>query len=235
MRLLLVEDEEVLGRFVAMSLGAANFTVDWVRSGGEALAASTARVYDLILLDLGLPDMLGEVLLRQLRSARVATPVIVLTARGLIEDRVAMLDLGADDYMVKPYDVVELQARARALVRRAAQAMDPGDVQRVGPLELYQASRSACWHGAPITLTAKEYDVLETLVVRRPRVVSRAQLEEALYGSGEQVESNSIEVFIHFLRRKFTPGLILTVRGRGYQLCSEDALRAQAPAQGAGG
>lgn len=224
MRLLLIEDEEVLGRATAQSLVRAGFRVDRVLSGSEALAAARTHDYDIVLLDLGLPDLSGEEVLRQLRAQRNTVPVVVMTARGQIDDRIQLLDLGADDYLVKPVDVNELQARMRALKRRVSAATDANDQQVVGALTLSQASRTVTWEGRPVTLTAKEYDVLEALVMRRPRVVSRAQIEEALYGWGDEVESNSIEVYVHFLRRKLSPKVIVTVRGRGYQLGDEASL-----------
>ncbi|MEQ1685443.1 MAG: response regulator transcription factor [Burkholderiaceae bacterium] len=228
MRLLLIEDEEVLGRVTALALGKASFIVDWVKNGLDAVAAVQGHEYDAILLDLGLPDMSGEDFVKDLRSKRHATPVIVLTARGQVEDRVAVLDLGADDYLVKPFDMAELCARLRAVKRRTSSGVDYTDSQQIGPLEFFQASRTVRWKGSLVTLTSKEFDVLETLVMRRPRVVSRSQLENALYGWGDEVESNAIEVYIHFLRRKFSPGLVVTVRGKGYQLGSEESLGAEA-------
>jgi len=227
MRLMLVEDEEMLGRFTAQSLIKSGFAVDWVKNGADAQASVRVHNYDMILLDLGLPGMSGEALIRQLRAARTTTPIIILTARGQVGDRIAMLDLGADDYLVKPVDMAELRARIRALKRRTAAVMDYNDVQRIGPLELHQSSRSARWNGQPVTLTPKEFDVLEALMLRRPRIVTRAQIEDALYGWGDEVESNSIEVYIHFLRRKLSPKLIVTVRGKGYQIGSEDSLLAE--------
>lgn len=230
MRLLLVEDDEMLGQATADALQGGGNRVDWVRNCMDARASARMHEYDAILLDLGLPDMPGEVLLRQLRSARSDTPVIVITARSQVEDRVDLLDLGADDYLVKPFDISELRARLRAVGRRTAGKNDASDVQIHGPLELFQASRTARWKGRQITLTGKEYDVLETLMLRRNRIVTRAQLEEVLYGWGDEVESNAIEVYVHFLRRKFTPALIVTIRGKGYQIGSEEILRAAAAA-----
>jgi len=227
MRLMLVEDEEMLGRFTAQSLIKSGFAVDWVKNGADAQASVRVHNYDMILLDLGLPGMSGEALIRALRAARTTTPIIILTARGQIGDRIAMLDLGADDYLVKPVDMAELRARIRALKRRTAAVMDYNDVQRIGPLELHQSSRSARWNGQPVTLTPKEFDVLEALMLRRPRIVTRAQIEDALYGWGDEVESNSIEVYIHFLRRKLSAKLIVTVRGKGYQIGSEESLLAE--------
>jgi DNA-binding response OmpR family regulator len=225
MRLLLVEDDEALGQATSDALQGAGQRLDWVRNCMDARAAARLHEYDAILLDLGLPDMPGEELMRQLRSAKSNTPIIVLTARSQVEDRVNLLDLGADDYLVKPFDINELRARLRAVKRRTSGHNDASDVQTVGPLELFQASRTARWKGRQVTLTGKEFDVLETLLLRRPRVVSRAQLEEVLYGWGDEVESNAIEVYVHFLRRKFTPALIVTVRGKGYQIGSEEILK----------
>jgi DNA-binding response OmpR family regulator len=154
--------------------------------------------------------------------------VIVLTARDQIRDRVNALDLGADDYLVKPVDLDELGARLRAVRRRASATNAASDSQTHGPLQLEQGSRIARWCGEEVTLTAKEFDVLEALLMRRPRVVSRQQLEDVLYGWGDEIESNAIEVYVHFLRRKFIPGLIVTVRGKGYQMGNEDVLNAEA-------
>lgn len=218
MHLLLVEDEQVLGQAMVDALQRLDNTVDWVCSGAEGRAAAQAQRHDAVLLDLGLPDLPGEVLLREWRAGLRPTPVIVLTARGQVEDRVKLLDLGADDYLVKPVDLAELQARLRAVVRRVAVGLDRDGVLSLGPLSLFRALRRAQWRGEPVDLTGKEYDVLEALVLRQPQVVSRRQLEEVLYGWDGEVESNAIEVYIHFLRRKLEPGFIATVRGRGYQV-----------------
>jgi DNA-binding response OmpR family regulator len=233
MRLLLIEDEELLGRTTAESLVKNNFTVDWVQCGFDAIAAAQTHEYDAILLDLGLPDIAGNAILAGLRARRSETPVIVLTARGQVEDRVTVLDLGADDFMVKPFNIAELCARLRAVKRRVSAGAHNTDIQKVGPLELQQASRTVCWNDKPVTLTAKQFDVLEILVMRRPRVVSRSQLEEALYGWGDEVESNAIEVYIHFLRRKFSHELIVTVRGKGYRIGIETGLHAERQRAGA--
>lgn len=228
MRLLLVEDEEILGRLTAQSLVKKGYAVDWVRTGQEARDAAKVHEYDAILLDLGLPDIPGENIVKQLRAGGSVTPVIVMTARGQIEDRVSILDLGADDYLVKPFDIAEVGARIRAVRRRAANSLDCGLLQKVGPLELQLASRQARWNGETVVLTPKLYDVLEALVLRRPSVVSRAKLESVLYGWGDEVDSNAIEVYIHMLRRRFSTGLIQTVRGRGYRLGDEQVLAAEA-------
>jgi DNA-binding response OmpR family regulator len=225
MRLLLVEDEEVLGRYICQELLRNGFTVDWVRTARDARYASRTQSYDVLLLDLGLPDVPGEVVLRELRADRVSTAVIVLTARGQTEDQVSVLDSGADDYIVKPFELRQLLARIRAVQRRAVGAVDLGDVQRVGPLELLQASRQALWNNQLIELTSREFDVLQVLMIRRPAVVSRDQLHEALYGWGNEVQSNSIEVYIHMLRRKFSRNLIVTVRGKGYLIGNAELLQ----------
>ncbi len=227
MKLLLVEDDEMLGRATMNALQRESLRVDWVRNGMDAKIAARSHEYDAILLDLGLPDMAGEQFLQQLRGLKNNTPVIVLTARDQMRDRVNALDLGADDYLVKPVDLAELGARLRSVRRRASATNDASNVQVHGPLELEQGTRVARWCGQEVTLTAKEFDVLEALLLRRPRVVSRQQLEDVLYGWGDEIESNAIEVYVHFLRRKFTPGLIMTVRGKGYQMGNEDVLNAE--------
>ncbi len=228
MKLLLIEDDEMLGKATVNALQRGSLRVDWVRNGIDAKLAARSHEYDAILLDLGLPDMAGEQFLQQLRGAKNGTPVIVLTARDQIRDRVNALDLGADDYLVKPFDLDELAARLRAVRRRVSPTNDASNVQVHGPLELEQGSRTVRWCGAEVMLTGKEFDVLEALLMRRPRVVSRKQIEDVLYGWGDEIESNAIEVYVHFLRRKFTPGLIVTVRGKGYQIGNEDVLRAEA-------
>ena len=228
MKLLLVEDDEMLGRATMNALQRESLRVDWVRNGMDAKIAARSHEYDAILLDLGLPDMAGEQFLQQLRGLKNNTPVIVLTARDQMRDRVNALDLGADDYLVKPIDLDELGARLRAVRRRVSPTNDASNVQVHGPLELEQGSRTVRWCGAEVMLTGKEFDVLEALLMRRPRVVSRKQIEDVLYGWGDEIESNAIEVYVHFLRRKFTPGLIVTVRGKGYQIGNEDVLRAEA-------
>lgn len=228
MRLLLIEDDEMLGAATRAALEAKGMRVDWVRNGSDASAAARTHEFDALLLDLGLPDLSGDQVIRQLRDDKAKTPLIVLTARDRMEDRILMLDLGADDYLVKPVDISELCARLRAVRRRTSAANNASDVQVVGPLELLLSARMARWFGEPVALTSKEFDLLETLMLRRPRVVSRQHIEDTLYGWGDEVESNAIEVYVHFLRRKFTPALIVTVRGKGYQIGHEDVIRAEA-------
>ena len=227
-KVLIVDDEPAIRKLVRVGLGSQGYAILEAGTARDAVALVKAERPDVILLDLGLPDMPGELFLQQLRGAKNGTPVIVLTARDQIRDRVNALDLGADDYLVKPIDLDELGARLRAVRRRVSPTNDASNVQVHGPLELEQGSRTVRWCGAEVMLTGKEFDVLEALLMRRPRVVSRKQIEDVLYGWGDEIESNAIEVYVHFLRRKFTPGLIVTVRGKGYQIGNEDVLRAEA-------
>ena len=221
MRILEVEDDDMLGLAVQTGLKQLGFAVDWVSSGADAAVAVTTHQYDAVMLDLGLPDMSGESLLKLIRARNPGIVVMVMTARYGIRDRVNLLDIGADDYMVKPVDLDELSARLRAVMRRVG-TNPPQEGEELGALKLFPARRAASWQGRPVELTNKEYWLLETLVRRRHQVLTRAQLEEALYGWGEEIGSNAVEVHIHFLRRKFTAGLIQTIRGVGYQLSSEE-------------
>jgi DNA-binding response OmpR family regulator len=184
-----------------------------------------AQRYDCVILDLGLPDMLGESLLKIVRSIDSAVFVVVTTAREAVEDRVQLLDIGADDYMIKPVNLDELCARLRAISRRGPLPQGEAGDTGYGPLRLYPARHEATWHGVPVALTRKEYWILETLVRRKQQILTRAHLEQTLYGWGEEVTSNAIEVHIHFLRRKLNPGLILTVHGIGYRLAPEASLK----------
>ncbi|MFM2058395.1 MAG: hypothetical protein RLY71_2780 [Pseudomonadota bacterium] len=220
MRVLLAEDDPMLGRATCLGLTQSGYAVDWVTSGDQGLSAMDGQRYDCVLLDLGLPRLSGEQFLRRIRGQQRYTPVIIITARGGVEDRIQMLDEGADDYLVKPFDLDEVAARVRAVVRRA-QAGDQGEEELVhGPLTLHPASRSVHWNGRHVPLTTKEFWVLELLMRRRNRMVSRLQIEEALYGWGEEIESNAVQVHIHHLRRKLDPRLIITARGLGYQLAA---------------
>jgi two-component system response regulator QseB len=172
-----------------------------------------------VLLDLGLPELSGRDCLVNMRSRELTTPVIVTTAQGFREHRIHLLDLGADDYLVKPYDLAELSARVKAIVRRSQAVNPPAQSQQTfGPLTLLPASNAVLWHGNTIVLTAKEFRVLEALLQRQNRIVTRQQLEAEIYGWNESVGSNAIEVHIHHLRRKISGELIQTVRGVGYQV-----------------
>jgi len=218
MRLLLVEDDAILGGAVQKALSRAGFAVDWVRKSCEGSQCIVTHRYDFVVLDLGLPDGNGETLLLRFRNKFPRLPVIIVTARCGVSDRVTLLDTGADDYVVKPFDLDELTARIRCVMRRSTVDDDDSDTYSHGPLCLNPKRHAATWKGEPVALTRREFCVLETLVRRKNQVLTRAQLEEALYGWGEEVESNAIEVYIHFLRRKFSAELIHTIRGVGYQV-----------------
>lgn len=218
MRILLAEDDSLVGRAVHKSLGREGFAVDWVRSGQEFKGAVQGHQYDAVALDLGLPDTCGEVLLQYLQGKTPRTPVIVVTARGSVHDRVSLLNMGADDFLVKPFDLDELTARIRSILRRTPPDEGNSDSASHGPLELFPQRFVATWHGLSVNLTHREFCVLEVLVRRKNQVLSRGQIEEALYGWGEEIESNAVEVYVHALRQKFCAKLIHTIRGVGYQI-----------------
>lgn len=214
MRLLLVEDDIMIGEVVLQILRHQHYAVDWVRDGNMADAALHSEQYDLVLLDLSLPKRDGLEVLRKLRSARSTVPVLITTARDGVADRIAGLDAGADDYVVKPYDTDELLARVRALLRRSAGRGEP--VFKHKGVSLNPATREAMVDGQPILLSAREWAVLEPLLARPGAVLSRAQLEEKLYGWKDDISSNAVEVYIHGVRKKLGNDLIQTVRGLGY-------------------
>jgi DNA-binding response OmpR family regulator len=214
MRVLLVEDDVMIGEAVRDALRTDHYAVDWVRDGATADTALRAQPYDLVLLDLGLPKRDGLEVLRALRSRGQRVPVLVATARDAVGDRIAGLDAGADDYVVKPYDTDELLARIRALIRRSAGHAEP--VFSHKGVTLNPATREATVQGEPVTLSGREWAVLETMLARPGVVFSRAQLEEKLYGWKEEISSNAVEVYVHGLRRKLGGDLIQTVRGLGY-------------------
>ncbi|WP_300443093.1 response regulator [Zoogloea sp.] len=216
MRILLVEDDRLLGDGVKAGLAGAGFAVDWVRDGEAALAALAAESFTAIVLDLGLPRRDGLSVLSALRGAGNPVPVLVLTARDQVVDKVRCLDLGADDYVVKPFDLDELAARLRALVRRSQGRADAS--LRHGDLVLDPAARSASLKGVPVALTGREFDLLRMLLDAAGRVLTRRILDEQLYVWGEAVGSNALEVHIHHLRRKLGSELIRTVRGVGYMV-----------------
>jgi two-component system response regulator QseB len=216
MRLLVVEDDRMIGESVRAALRQDGYAVDWVRDGASADAAVRDEQYDLVLLDLGLPGKGGLEVLRGLRARGKATPVLVVTARDAVGDRVTGLDAGADDYLVKPFDLDELLARVRALLRR--QTGQREGVLRHGPLVLDPARHETTLEGASVKLTVREFELLRTLLQRPGVPLSRARLETALYGWGEEVESNAIEVHVHALRRKLGATWIHTVRGVGYMV-----------------
>jgi two-component system OmpR family response regulator len=214
MRLLLVEDDTLIGETVLDLLRAERFAVDWVRDGEMADTALKAERYDLVLLDLGLPRRDGLEVLRALRARGDSIPVLILTARDAVADRVAGLNAGADDYVLKPYDLDELLARIHALLRRARGRADPAVVYQ--DLRLDPVTHEASKGGEPVVLSAREWTVLETLMSRPGVVFSRAQLEEKLYGWKDDISSNAVEVYIHGLRKKLGTGVIQNVRGLGY-------------------
>jgi len=232
MRLLLVEDDTSVGAAARAGLIQHGMVCDWVLTAAAFEAAVVKHTYDCILLDLSLPDGNGRQLLDAVRRNGDATPVIVVTAQWQGESSINLLDSGADDYIVKPYDIRNLMARVRAVMRRArAPETGTGTSLVHGPLVLRVEGRVATWHGELVPLTKKEYWLLEAMLRQRGRVLSRAQLEEALYGWGEETESNTVEVYIHHLRRKFCNGLIVTIRGMGYQICSESVFAPAADTQ----
>ncbi|MBX9811716.1 MAG: response regulator [Burkholderiales bacterium] len=216
MRLLLVEDDPMIGASVQKGLRQDGFVVDWVRDGHAAELAAANGVYSLILLDLGLPKKDGLDVLATLRKRGNTTPVLVLTARDAITDRVKGLDSGADDYLVKPFDLDELAARIRALLRRQAGRAEP--VLHHGELALNPSTHEVTLRGQALTLTAREFALLHALLERPGAILSRAQLEERLYGWGGEIESNAVEVYVHSLRKKLGADFIRNVRGVGYMI-----------------
>lgn len=216
MKILLVEDDQLLGDGIAAGLTQAGFTVDWVLDGQQADTALLTHSYDAVVLDLGLPKRSGMDVLKRARAQGKELPILILTAYSAVEHRVAGLDAGADDYLAKPFDLTELQARLRALLRRSKGYADA--VIRQGELSLDPASHTVLFAGQPVDVSAREFKILHSLLLNAGRVMSKAQLEEQLYGWGDEIESNTIEVFVHHLRRKLNPQLILTVRGVGYMI-----------------
>lgn len=216
MRVLVVEDDLLLGDAIQVGLRQVGFTVDWVQDGAAAEHALNAESYGAVVLDLGLPRLSGLEVLKRLRRRGQATPVLILTARDTVDDRIRGLDTGADDYLVKPFDMGELAARLRALVRRAGGA--PAAVLRIGELALDPAAHRVTFRGDDVALSPKEFALLHALALNAGKVLTRAKLEEQLYAWGEEIESNTVEVYVHHLRRKLAPNLIETVRGVGYLL-----------------
>ncbi|MGE5652139.1 response regulator transcription factor [Noviherbaspirillum sp. UKPF54] len=216
MRLLLVEDDPMIGESVRKGLRLDGFTVDWVQDGRAGEHALDEKVHDLLLLDLGLPGKEGLDVLKSIRRKGNRIPVLVLTARDAVPDRVAGLNAGADDYLIKPFDLEELSARIRALLRRQAGRAEEVIVH--GELTLVPATHEASFGGQPLALSAREFALLEALLERPGVVLSIAQLEEKIYGWDDEVGSNTIEVYIHSLRKKLGTGFIKNVRGVGYMI-----------------
>ena len=219
MRILLIEDDTMIGKAVHRGLAQAGFTVDWVTDGRSAELALANGVYDLAILDLGLPKKDGMAILTSLRGLGNSMPVLIASARDTVQDRIAGLEAGADDYVLKPFDLDELVARVRALLRRHAGSGSP--ILKCGALALDPVRKVVLRDGEAVELSAKEFAVLEALMQRPGAVLSRQQLEESVYGWGEEVGSNAIEVHLHHLRKKLGSGSIRNVRGVGYRV-SED-------------
>jgi len=221
MRILVVEDDAILLDGLSVGLGLAGFTVDAVANCGDAEAALAAQNYNAVVLDLMLPDGSGLDILKSMRQARDDTPVLLLTARDQVPERIAGLDAGADDYVGKPFDLHELAARVRAIARRGTgRASSTLEWQGV---ELDPAEMSVQFNGEPLRVTRREFSILRSLMERPTATISKSSLEEALYGWQEEVESNAVEVHIHHLRSKLGSGFIETVRGVGYRLAREQA------------
>ena len=216
MRLLLVEDDTMIGEAVLDLLREEHYAVDWVRDGEMAATALLTEHYDLVLLDLGLPRRDGLTVLAELRARADRTPVLIATARDAVAQRIAGLDAGADDYIVKPYALNELLARIRALLRRAAGRAEPAYTH--GNVAIHPATREVTVNGTPVVLTAREWAVLEPLIARPGVMMSREQLEEKLYSWKDDINSNAVEVYVHGLRRKLGAALIQNMRGVGYMV-----------------
>lgn len=225
MRLLVVEDDQMIGESMQQGLRNTGFAVDWARDGKSAELALGNGVYDLMILDLGLPHKGGLDLLKQLRQQGNELPVLIVTARDTVEDKVAGLNIGADDYLVKPFDLNELNARVNAIMRRRSGRANPSIVY--GGLTLDPITHQTTLHGHPVSLSAKEFSLLHALMVVPGAVLSRAKLEETLYGWDEEVGSNAVEVHIHNLRNKLGNQAILNVRGAGYRVSMLDNVDTQ--------
>ena len=221
MRLLLAESDRECGSAMQAALSRAGYATDWVQTGMHMQGALSTHRYDCAVLGLPMPDVARDALLPALRRGQSQMPVILVTGSGAYEDRVALLDQGADDCLVRPFHFDELMARIRSLMRRARPEVETQDALVHGSIKLDARNLGAQWARGRVKLTQSEFAVLETLIRKRNQILSRAQLEESLYGWGEEVHSNAVEVYVHYLRRKFYPGLIVTARGLGYQLTPE--------------
>lgn len=219
MRLLVIEDDRMIGESIVEGLRKEGYAVDWVQNGREADLALIDQFYDLILLDLGLPGKQGLDVLATYRSRKGSAPVLIVTARDTTSDRVRGLDSGADDYLVKPFDLDELFARARALIRRSAGRAE-ADIAYAG-LTLNPATHEVTFHGSPVLLSAREFALLHTLLNPPGNVVSKAMLEDKLYGWEREIESNAVEVHIHSLRKKLGAEFIVNIRGVGYKVADQ--------------
>jgi DNA-binding response OmpR family regulator len=214
MRLLLIEDDPMIGEIVLETLRTEAYAVDWVKDGAMADGALRVESYDLVILDLGLPKKDGLNVLKSLRARKQRMPVLITTARDAVEQRIAGLNAGADDYVLKPYDIDELLARIRAHLRRASGRAEP--VYEYGNVSINPATKEVTVDGEAVLLSSREWAVLEPLLARPGLILSRAQLEEKLFGWKDEINSNAVEVYIHGLRRKLGAKLIQNVRGVGY-------------------
>lgn len=218
MRLLLVEDDKMIGESLVQALKADGYTVDWAKDGDTAEESLAVQAYDLVLLDIGLPKQSGITVLQKLRAGKNTVPVIIITARDTLSDKVLGLDSGADDYIIKPFPLAELEARIRARLRRSGGNASP--LMEAGGLSLDTAKREISYKNVTIPLSAKEYAILFALMEYPGRILSRADLEERLYGWDEEVSSNAVEVHIHQLRKKLDADAIRNVRGIGYMVAT---------------
>lgn len=216
MRVLLAEDDKMIGAAVVEALKDAGYAVDWVRDGGLAIEATRSETYDLALLDLGLPAVDGLDVLKTIRAADINLPVIILTARDALDDRIRGLDLGADDYLIKPFEIQELLARMRAIIRREGSGASP--ILSNGKILLDPATREASFYGEKALLSAREFALLQALLRRPGVILSRADLEGHIYGWSEEVESNAVEFLIHAIRKKLGALAIRNVRGVGWMV-----------------
>lgn len=220
MRVLLVEDDELLGNAVQVGLMQSGYAVDWAKDGQAAELFLESDPYDLLILDLGLPKRSGLEVLRSLRQQGKDLPVLILTARDTVEDKVIGLDSGADDYLVKPFDLDEVAARARALSRRRSGRSDP--LVRHREIVLDPASHTVTRSGQSVDVSPREFALLQQLLEQRGKVLSRSRLEQSLYSWKDEIDSNAVEVHIHHLRRKLGSDLIRTIRGVGYVIDKEE-------------
>lgn len=221
MRVLIVEDDALLGDAIQAGLKQSGYAVDWMKDGVSADLALITEPYVAVVLDLGLPRLAGLEVLRRLRSRGAAIPVLILTARDAVEDRIKGLDAGADDYLLKPFDMGELAARLRALIRRASGKVEL--LLQVAEVQLDPAAHRVFYRDQPVDLSPREFAILHALMLNAGKVMSRSRIEEQLYAWGEEVESNAVEVHIHHLRRKLSPELIETIRGVGYLVPADKA------------
>ena len=221
MRVLVVEDDALLGDAIQAGLKQSGYAVDWMKDGVSAEQALATEPYAAVVLDLGLPRLSGLEVLRRLRGRNIPIPVLILTAMDTVDDRIRGLDAGADDYLVKPFDMGELAARLRALIRRASGKTEPW--LQVAGVRLDPAAHCVLYRDKQVELSAREFALLHALMLNAGKVLSRAQLEEQLYAWGDEIESNAVEVHIHHLRRKLFPELIETIRGVGYLMQRDKA------------